>query len=67
VEAAGIEPPQQYAENSSGSREGGAKSGALAAQNGPVDPDVSAVVEAWPTLPVIVRQNVLAMVRTAAR
>jgi hypothetical protein len=65
VEAAGIELPQQYAGNSGVGGESGAESGALGAQNGPVDPDLAAVMEAWPGLPAAIRAGILAMVRAA--
>jgi hypothetical protein len=42
---------------------GGAECGALGAQNAPSDPDLAAVVDAWPTLPEAVRTAILAMVK----
>jgi hypothetical protein len=32
----------------------------------PVDPDLAAVIDLWPTLPEFVRAGILAMVRAAA-
>jgi hypothetical protein len=43
----------------------GAESGAVGAQNGPIDPQLAAVVAAWPTLPEAVRRRVMAMVNAA--
>jgi hypothetical protein len=50
-------------ENRRGAPEGGANSGALAAD--PVDPDLARVVAAWPTLPSHVRAAVMALIQTA--
>ena len=51
--------------NSSGNQgvalQGGAKSGALSGDSAP-DPDLMAVVAAWPTLPEAVRQKIVGMV-----
>ncbi len=62
---AGIEHPAQNGENSLGAGESGAECGALGAQNGTVDPELAAVVDAWPKLPEAVRLAILALVRTA--
>ncbi len=37
----------------------------LAAQNGPIDPDLMAVVNAWPTLPETIRRQIAATIREA--
>ena len=50
---------------------GGAKSGAFSADSGPsapapgpaVDPDLAAVISAWPTLPETVKAEIVAMVK----
>ena len=42
---------------------GGAKSVAFRAQNEPDDPDLRAVIDAWPTLPVDVKSDILATIR----
>jgi hypothetical protein len=44
---------------------GGAESGALGAPMAPLDPDLAAVVDAWPTLPEPIRAGILGMIRTA--
>lgn len=51
--------------NSAGWPESGAESGALCAQNDPFDPQLAAVVEAWPTLPEPIKAGVLAMIRAS--
>jgi len=43
---------------------GGAKSGALGSQSGPIAPDLALVIDAWPTLPEAARRQVLGIVRT---
>lgn len=45
--------------------QGGAESGAVGAQTPPIDPDLQAVVKAWPGLPESVRAGIVAMVRAA--
>jgi hypothetical protein len=56
-----------YAENSAGS--GGANCGAPGAgnpaDNPPDDPDLVAIVGAWPTLPDVIKAGILAMVKAA--
>jgi hypothetical protein len=42
---------------------GGAESGAVGVQNGPIDPDLAAVVAAWPDLPEAVRRQVAKLVK----
>jgi hypothetical protein len=41
----------------------GAESGAVGAQNTPIDPDLAEVIRAWPTLPEATRAGILAAVR----
>ena len=61
----------EHTANSSGNQgiavQGGAKSGALSGDSAPIDPDLLAVVAAWPTLPQAVRRQVVAMVKEAVR
>jgi hypothetical protein len=45
--------------------EGGAESGAVAAETRPIDPDFAALIDAWPTLPQAIRAGILALVRAA--
>jgi hypothetical protein len=61
VEAAGIEPSANFQGNPTIVALGGAKSGALAA----TDPDLAALIDAWPTLPEAIRAGILALVRAA--
>lgn len=62
----GFELLQESAGNSTSATQSGAKSGALGAQNGPLDPDLVVVAEAWPGLPDALRAGILAMVRAAS-
>jgi len=45
--------------------ESSAESGALDAENGLKDPDLGAIIDAWPGLPDAIKAGILAMVRTA--
>jgi hypothetical protein len=45
--------------------ESGAKSGALGAESTPIDPDLATIIDAWPTLPEAVRQQVVGFVKAA--
>jgi hypothetical protein len=38
---------------------------AIASGSGPIDPDLAAIIHAWPTLSEAVRRDVLAVVRVA--
>ena len=62
---AGIEHPPQNGANSSAAGQSGAECGALAAPKATLDPQLAAVVEAWPTLPEPIKAGILAMVRAA--
>lgn len=62
VAGTGFELPHETTGNSSGPAQSGAECGALDAQNGPFDLDLTAVVDAWPTLPATTRRSILAMV-----
>ncbi len=44
---------------------GGAESGALRDEISSFDPDMAAVIKAWPALPDAIRAAILAMVRAA--
>lgn len=66
---AGLEQCAETLGNSSGSGASAAESGASDAENGPnpadhepTDPELAAVVAAWPTLPEAVRVGILAIV-----
>ena len=61
----GIEPPAISPQKTALSAEGGAESGALTTQTGPIDPDLSRILAAWPSLPAPIRAAMLALVGTA--
>ena len=65
VAGTGLELSQESSENSIVDEQGGAESGALGAQNGPIGPDLAVVVEAWPGLPEAIKVGILAMIRAA--
>jgi hypothetical protein len=44
---------------------GVAQSGALDPKNGPIDPALASLIDAWPTLPEPIRAGILAMIRAA--
>jgi hypothetical protein len=45
--------------------ESGAESGALGAQESPIDPRLEVLVEAWPSLPEAIKVDILAMMQLA--
>lgn len=55
----------QNAGNSIASDQSGAQSGALSAREAPLDPELAAVVDAWPALPAAIKAGILAMIRAA--
>ena len=61
----GLERPAKPLRKQAIAETGGAESGALGGEFDPVDPDLAAVIEAWPKLPEAVRAGILAMVRAA--
>jgi hypothetical protein len=65
VEAAGIEPGQKSSGNRGVGNQSGAECGALGARDAPLDPDLAAVVDAWPALPAAIKAGILAMIRAA--
>jgi hypothetical protein len=65
VEAAGIELGPQSSGNSGVGGQSGAKCGALDAPKAPLDPDLAAVVDAWPALPPTIKAGILAMIGAA--
>jgi len=44
-----------------------AKSGALDARELPIDPDLVTLIDAWSTLPTVVKAKIMVMVREAAQ
>jgi hypothetical protein len=55
----GIEPTGNSPKKTPPSAEGGAESGAFNV----LDPDLDAVIDAWPGLPEPIRRGILAMIR----
>jgi len=58
----GIRTPRENAGKSRVSDQSGAESGALAARKDPLDPELAAVVDAWPALPEAMKASILAMI-----
>ena len=56
---------QKSSENSALSEMGAAESGAIVAENAPVDPDLQAIIERWPDLPEAMKADIVAMVKAA--
>jgi len=65
LEAAGIEPPMDFPENSTNPAPGGAENGALAPEKPAIDPALASIIDTWPKLPEPLRAGILAMVRSA--
>lgn len=65
MEAAGIEHGPKSSGNQGVGNQSGAESGALGAREAPIDPELAAVVDAWPALPAAIKAGILAMVRAA--
>jgi len=65
VPPAGIEQSADSPRRVRVSETGGAKSGAVDRKNGPIDPELAQVIEAWPTLPPAIREAILARLRAA--
>lgn len=61
----GFETPTHSSGKIDNSEYSAAESAAAGAENGPVDPDLQAVIDAWPALPAAVKAGILAMVRAA--
>jgi len=65
VAEAGLERTANSSGNTGHSEKGGAESGASSGDSAPIDPNLTAVVAAWPDLPETVRQTIVAAVRAA--
>ena len=65
VRPAGFEPEPNPQGNNRIPELGGATGGALGDQNTPLDPHLTAIIEAWPTLSEEVKERILAMVQNA--
>jgi hypothetical protein len=65
MEAAGIEPGPKSSGNQGVGNQGGAECGVLGAQIGLLDPELAALVDAWPALPEAIKTGILAMIRGA--
>jgi len=63
VAEAGLERTANSSGNTGYSEKGGAESGASSGDSRPLDPDLMAVVNAWPTLPETTRQSILTIIR----
>lgn len=61
----GIRTPRKNAGKTQVTNQSGAESGALGAREAPIDPELAAVVEAWPALPDAIKAGILAMIRAA--
>jgi hypothetical protein len=61
----GLEQASESSRNPQVSDQGGAESGELCAENQPIDPNLTVIIEAWPTLPEAIKAGILAMVRAA--
>jgi hypothetical protein len=64
-ECMGIEPPANTPKNSAFPGQGGADSGAVAAQIDNRDPDLTRLLAAWPSLSTAIRRAVLALIESA--
>lgn len=63
MEDRGLEPVAISPKKTAISEKGGAESGALAAGNGPVDPDLQSIIEQWEDLPEATKDRIAAMLR----
>jgi hypothetical protein len=61
----GVEHPADTPQKLQFTLQSGADSGAHGARNGPQDPELAAVVEAWPTLSTAIKERILAIIQTA--
>ena len=63
----GLEPPTVTKRNSNELRDAedprGAESGAVDTETAPIDPDLAAVIDAWPGLPEAAKAGIVAIVR----
>jgi hypothetical protein len=66
AEVHGNRTPAQIPGETADSGESGANSGAVGAQEAPLDPDLTLVVSSWPTLPEAIKAGILAMIRTTS-
>jgi hypothetical protein len=64
-ECMGIEPPAPISKNSTNPAPSGAEPGALNREKPVIDPDLTALINAWPALPEPIRAGILAMIRAA--
>lgn len=67
VAGTGFERPAKNTANAAVDGRGGAESGALGARERPIDPELAAVIDAWPALPEATRSAILAMIRAVDR
>jgi hypothetical protein len=67
VAGTGFERTSKSPRKTAISEKGGAESGAVGDDSAPIDPDLAAVIDAWPRLPETVRRDVLRIVHEAVR
>jgi hypothetical protein len=60
-----IRTPPENAAVTGDSAPSGAESGAIEAREAILDPELTAVIDAWPVLPEAIRAGILAMIRAA--
>jgi len=65
VAGTGFEPAADSSEKADHPAESGAESGALGARNGPSDPRLATIIEAWPGLPEPIKEGILAVTQVA--
>ena len=65
AEVHGNRTPRKNTDKTVDSPASGAQSGALDARQGSLNPDLAAVVDAWPALPEAIKTGILAIIRGA--
>jgi len=61
IQRVSVEIPEENAHSENCAAAGAA----VGSENTPIDPDLAAVVDAWPKLPEAIRAGILAMIRAA--
>ena len=57
--------PRDNSGIASKANQGGAESGAVDTEKAPIDPDLARLIDAWPTLPKVIKAGIVALVNTA--
>ena len=65
--ATGLEHLAKTTGKTNDSKAGGAESGAVGSEIGPIEPDLRRLIDAWPTLPDALKTGIVAMVEAAAK